>query len=169
MTIKINEVTIVISTDIKVAVCTVIWVSDRIDVPELSTAKSQFGWKYGGKFVKECMDKDALVNERVKTKLKVEPPPGYMVNEYLKNIAKVPEIWFVFVDLYIFTTLTLFFFWYISRITKWSGNQVMNSILVMFLWPRPRASLSQWLQDLVLLMSTKSQKLKLGRKLKIYR
>ena len=67
-----------------------IWAAGRVDISEFSNIKSQFSWKYGGKFIKDVEEnKGNYLNERVVKKLEVNPPSGHIVNEYLKNIAKV--------------------------------------------------------------------------------
>ena len=76
-------------SDIKEAVFTLIWSANKIDISELEAIKSQFGWKYGSKFVKLAEDNvDNIVNERIVNKLSVKPPSADIVISYLKEIAK---------------------------------------------------------------------------------
>jgi len=60
--------------DLKSAVVTLIWATNRADVAELHEVKKQFAKKFGKEFVERAeKDEDRLVNERVAHKLSIRP------------------------------------------------------------------------------------------------
>lgn len=70
-------------------ISTVIWSSHRIDVPELLLIRQQFKYKYGKNFEENAMKNvNGCLNERVVTKLSVEPPAAYLVQVYLEKICE---------------------------------------------------------------------------------
>lgn len=73
------------------AIATLIWASPRIsnDVQEFKLIGDSFTQKYGKKYADACKA-DTLnnVNEKVKKRLGLEPPPKLLVEQYLIEIAK---------------------------------------------------------------------------------
>lgn len=60
--------------DLKSAVVTLIWATNRADIMELHEVKKQFAKKFGKEFVERAeKDEDRLVNERVAHKLSIRP------------------------------------------------------------------------------------------------
>jgi hypothetical protein len=75
--------------DLVSVVSTLIWASQRVDIPELSLIRKQFRAKYGKKFEEAALqNEDGILNERVVSKLSVEPPPAYFVQTYLERICE---------------------------------------------------------------------------------
>lgn len=74
--------------DIKSAVHTLIWATNRADITELHEVKKQFQKKWGKEFIERAeKDEDRLVNERVAHKLSVRPPSAAIVEKYMQEIA----------------------------------------------------------------------------------
>ncbi|GAB5029560.1 ist1-like protein [Nannochloropsis oceanica] len=74
--------------DLKSAVVTLIWATNRADIMELHEVKKQFAKKFGKEFVERAeKDEDRLVNERVAHKLSIRPPSAAIVEKYLREIA----------------------------------------------------------------------------------
>lgn len=74
-------------------VATLIWASHRVDIPELNMIRKQFSAKYGKKFMEEALEnKGGILNERVVSKLSVEPPAAYLVQTYMERICEQHKI-----------------------------------------------------------------------------
>jgi hypothetical protein len=79
--------------DLVGVVSTLIWASHRVDIPELSLIRKQFVAKYGKHFEENAMrNYDGILNERVVSKLSVEPPPAYLVQSYLEKICEQYDV-----------------------------------------------------------------------------
>jgi Regulator of Vps4 activity in the MVB pathway len=75
--------------DLVSVVSTLIWASHRVDIPELALIRKQFVAKYGKMFEENAMrNEHGVLNERVVSKLSVEPPPAYLVQSYLEKICE---------------------------------------------------------------------------------
>jgi len=75
--------------DLVSVVSTLIWASHRVDIPELLMIRKQFVAKYGKDFEQNAMrNYDGCLNERVVSKLSVEPPAAYLVQTYLERICE---------------------------------------------------------------------------------
>merc|ERR1712194_799175 len=65
----------------------------RVDIPELAIVRKQFTSKYGKKFDENAMGNvGGVLNERVVTKLSVQPPAAYLVQTYLEQICEKYEV-----------------------------------------------------------------------------
>jgi len=74
--------------DLKGTIATLIWASNRVDIPELIDIRKQFKAKYGKKFEQDALsNKDSVCNERVLAKLSFQPPSAFLVQTYLEKIA----------------------------------------------------------------------------------
>ncbi len=74
--------------DLISCVSTLIWASDRVDVPELVEVRNQLTKKYGKPFVEAAMKNEGgVLNDRVVHKLSVKPPSAFLVMSYLREIA----------------------------------------------------------------------------------
>jgi hypothetical protein len=70
-----------------------IYAAPRVDIPELVTVRKQFRAKYGKKFEENALNNvGGVLNERVITKLSVEPPAAYLVQTYLEQICEKYEV-----------------------------------------------------------------------------
>lgn len=70
--------------DLVSCVSTLIYASPRVDIPELVMVRKQFRAKYGKKFEESAFNNEGgVINERVVTKLSVEPPAAFLVQTYL--------------------------------------------------------------------------------------
>jgi len=79
--------------DLVSSISTIVWAADRVDIPELSTAKKQFKAKFGKKFEENAMNNvGGILNERVVSKLSLEPPAAYLVQVYLERICEQYEV-----------------------------------------------------------------------------
>jgi vacuolar protein sorting-associated protein IST1 len=79
--------------DLVSVVSTLIWASHRVDIPELLLIRKQFCAKYGKEFEENAMrNVDGCLNERVVSKLSVEPPAAYLVQTYLERICEQFEV-----------------------------------------------------------------------------
>jgi vacuolar protein sorting-associated protein IST1 len=66
--------------DLVSCVSTLIWSSQRLDVPELQDIRKQFRSKYGKKFDEAAItNAGGICNERVVAKLSLEPPTAILV------------------------------------------------------------------------------------------
>lgn len=75
--------------DLVSCVSTLIYAAPRIDIPELVTIRKQFRAKYGKQFEEDAMNNaGGVLNERVVTKLSVQPPAAYLVQTYLETICE---------------------------------------------------------------------------------
>ena len=75
--------------DLVSCVSTLIYASPRVDIPELVQIRKQFRAKYGKKFEENAFNNvGGVLNERVVTKLSVEPPAGFLVQTYLEQVRK---------------------------------------------------------------------------------
>ena len=74
--------------DLVESVSTLMWASVVVDIPELVEIRKQFRHKYGRDFEEDAMrNAGGVVNERVASKLSVQPPSAYDVQVYLEKIA----------------------------------------------------------------------------------
>lgn len=74
--------------DLVECISTLIWASTVVDIPELIEVRKQFRYKYGKEFEDNAMrNVGGVVNERVASKLSVQPPSAYDVQVYLERIA----------------------------------------------------------------------------------
>jgi len=79
--------------DLVSCVSTLIWAAPRVDIPELVTIRKQFRAKYGKLFEQDALsNRDGVLNERVVTKLSVQPPAAYLVQTYLERICEKYEV-----------------------------------------------------------------------------
>eukprot|EP00980_Cylindrotheca_fusiformis_P023723 scaffold10871_cov177-Cylindrotheca_fusiformis.AAC.3 len=79
--------------DLISCVSTLIYASPRIDIPELLVIRKQFRAKYGKQFEEDAMNNaGGVLNERVLTKLSVQPPAAYLVQTYLEQICEKYEV-----------------------------------------------------------------------------
>ena len=75
--------------DLVGVVSTLIWASHRVDIPELLLIRKQFVAKYGKMFEENAMrNEHGMLNDRVVSKLSIEPPPAYLVQSYLEKICE---------------------------------------------------------------------------------
>jgi Regulator of Vps4 activity in the MVB pathway len=76
-------------SDLVSVISTVVWAAHRVDVPELMLVRQQFKARYGKKFEENAMHNiGGCLNERVVTKLSVQPPAAYLVQVYLEKICE---------------------------------------------------------------------------------
>ncbi len=69
-------------------VSTLLWASAIVDIPELVEIRKQFQCKYGREFEEDALRNAwGVVNERMASKLSVQPPSVYLVQVYLETIA----------------------------------------------------------------------------------
>jgi len=79
--------------DLISSVSTLIYAAPRLDIPELVTIRKQFRSKYGKKFEEDAMNNvNNVLNERVVTKLSVQPPAAFLVQTYLETICEKFEV-----------------------------------------------------------------------------
>jgi len=75
--------------DLEETICTLIWVSNRLEIAELGIIQQQLTKKYGPEFRDRALaNQGGCVNDRVVTKLLVTPPTAFLVQQYLLEIAK---------------------------------------------------------------------------------
>jgi len=75
--------------DLKGTIATLMWASNRVDIPELIEIRKQFTAKYGKKFETNALEnKDGICNERIMAKLSFQPPSAFLVHTYLEKIAE---------------------------------------------------------------------------------
>ena len=69
------------------------YAAPRVDIPELAIIRKQFRAKYGKKFEEDAMNNaGGVLNERVVTKLSVQPPAAFLVQTYLEQICDKYEV-----------------------------------------------------------------------------
>ena len=91
--IKLIEYSKCCPPDLCSVVATLMWASHRVDIPELVAIRKQFRAKYGKTFEEDAMrNNHGILNERVITKLSVEPPAAYLVQTYLERICEQFEV-----------------------------------------------------------------------------
>ena len=91
--IKLIEFSKECPPDLVSCISTLIYATPRVDVPELAVIRKQFRAKYGKKFEEAAMNNTGgVLNERVVTKLSVQPPAAYLVQTYLERICEKYEV-----------------------------------------------------------------------------
>lgn len=79
--------------DLVSCISTLMYAAPRVDIPELLVVRKQFTSKYGKKFDEDAMSNaGGILNERVVTKLSVQPPAAYLVQTYLEQICEKYEV-----------------------------------------------------------------------------
>lgn len=79
--------------DLLSTVSTIIWASAIVDIPELIEVRKQFKYKFGAAFDERAMrNVDGILNERVTSKLSVQPCAAYRVQTYLERISDEHEV-----------------------------------------------------------------------------
>lgn len=79
--------------DLISCISTLMYAAPRVDIPELLVVRKQFTAKYGKKFDEDAMGNvGGILNERVVTKLSVQPPAAYLVQTYLEQICEKYEV-----------------------------------------------------------------------------
>lgn len=79
--------------DLISCISTLMYAAPRVDIPELSVIRKQFTSKYGKQFDENAMGNvGGVLNERVVTKLSVQPPAAYLVQTYLEQICEKYEV-----------------------------------------------------------------------------
>jgi vacuolar protein sorting-associated protein IST1 len=79
--------------DLVSSISTLIWACDRVDIAELVLIKKQFRAKYGKQFEENALNNvGGILNERIVSKLSVEPPAAYLVQVYLERICEQFEV-----------------------------------------------------------------------------
>ena len=75
-------------SDLVECVSTLIWASAIVGIPELVEIRKQFRYKYGREFEEDALrNAGGVVNERVASKLYVQPPSACLVQVYLETIT----------------------------------------------------------------------------------
>ena len=75
--------------DLVSSISTILWASDRVDINELSFIRKQFRYKFGKEFEARAMNNvGGILNDRVVSKLSVQPPAAYLVQVYLERICE---------------------------------------------------------------------------------
>jgi len=91
--IKLIEFSKECPPDLISCISTLMYAAPRVDIPELSTIRKQFTAKYGKVFDENAMGNvGGVLNERVVTKLSVQPPAAYLVQTYLEQICEKYEV-----------------------------------------------------------------------------
>eukprot|EP00525_Craspedostauros_australis_P003615 CAMPEP_0198114196 /NCGR_PEP_ID=MMETSP1442-20131203/5649_1 /TAXON_ID= /ORGANISM="Craspedostauros australis, Strain CCMP3328" /LENGTH=361 /DNA_ID=CAMNT_0043771455 /DNA_START=306 /DNA_END=1391 /DNA_ORIENTATION=+ len=79
--------------DLVACISTLIYASPRVDIAELQEIRKQFRAKYGKKFEEAALNNEGgVLNERVVTKLSIQPPAAYLVQTYLERICEREEV-----------------------------------------------------------------------------
>lgn len=79
--------------DLVSSISTLMWACDRVDISELSLVRKQFRAKYGKKFEENANNNvGGILNDRVVSKLSVQPPAAYLVQVYLERICEQFEV-----------------------------------------------------------------------------
>lgn len=79
--------------DLISCIATLMYAAPRVDIPELLVVRKQFTSKFGKKFDENAMGNvGGILNERVVTKLSVQPPAAYLVQTYLEQICEKYEV-----------------------------------------------------------------------------
>ena len=74
-------------------VATIIWASAIVDIPELLEVRKQLIYKFGSDFDDAAMQNvGGVLNERVTSKLSIQPPSAYLVQTYLEKISDEHEV-----------------------------------------------------------------------------
>jgi len=91
---KLLQLTKTCPADLVSSIATVMYAAPRIDgIPELAVIRQQFINKYGKQFDRNVMSNvNGVVNERVVTKLSIQPPAAYLVQTYLEQICDKYEV-----------------------------------------------------------------------------
>ena len=94
--IKLLECTKECPGDLIPVVASLMWASQRVDIPELVLIRKQFRAKYGKEFEKAALENQGgILNERVVSKLSVHPPAAYLVQVREKCCDCVQDLkWF---------------------------------------------------------------------------
>jgi vacuolar protein sorting-associated protein IST1 len=91
--IKLIQVSKECPPDLVSIISTLIWACDRVDIQELSLIRKQFRAKYGKQFEEDALNNvGGVLNERVVSKLSVQPPAAYLVQTYLERICEKFEV-----------------------------------------------------------------------------
>jgi len=87
--IKLLEYSKLCPPDLVSVVSTLMWAAHRVDIPELLMIRKQFRAKYGKQFEEDALNNaGGVLNERVVSKLSVQPPAAYLVQTYLERICE---------------------------------------------------------------------------------
>lgn len=79
--------------DLISCISTLMYAAPRVDIPELVEIRKQFKSKYGKQFDENALGNlNGVLNERVVTKLSVQPPAAYLVQTYLEQICEKYEV-----------------------------------------------------------------------------
>jgi len=91
--IKLIQISKECPPDLLSCISTVMWACDRVDIPELVLIRKQFRAKYGKEFEERALNNvGGVLNERVVSKLSVQPPAAYLVQTYLEKICDKYEV-----------------------------------------------------------------------------
>ena len=91
--IKLIQMTKKCPPDLLSCISTVIWACDRVDIPELVLIRKQFRAKYGKDFEERALNNvGGVLNERVVSRLSIQPPAAYLVQTYLEDICEKYEV-----------------------------------------------------------------------------
>jgi len=92
--IKLIQLTKECPPDLVSCIATLMYAAPRVDgIPELVTIRQQFLAKYGTHFDNQAMSNvGSILNERVVTKLSIQPPAAYLVQTYLEQICEKFEV-----------------------------------------------------------------------------
>ena len=91
--IKLIEFSKLCPSDLVPPVSDLIYASQRVDIPELMMIRKQFRAKYGKEFEKAALENyGGVLNQRIVTKLSVDPPAAYLVQTYLERICEQFEV-----------------------------------------------------------------------------
>ena len=77
--------------DMNESLSTLIYATDRTEIPELKKVREQLTKKYGREFASRARQGEN-VNSRVEHKLSVQPPSKFLVIQYLKEIATTYKV-----------------------------------------------------------------------------
>lgn len=79
--------------DLVSCISDLMYAAPRVDIPELQTIRLQFRAKYGKEFEDRALNNTGgILNERVVTKLSIQPPAAYLVQTYLEKICEQYEV-----------------------------------------------------------------------------
>jgi vacuolar protein sorting-associated protein IST1 len=79
--------------DLVSCISDLMYAAPRVDIPELQTIRLQFRAKYGKDFEERALNNTGgILNERVVTKLSIQPPAAYLVQTYLEKICEQYEV-----------------------------------------------------------------------------
>jgi vacuolar protein sorting-associated protein IST1 len=86
--VKLISATAACPGDLLSCISTLIWATDRVEVPELLEVRKQLVLKYGKKFEEAALaNEGGVLNDRVVSKLSVQPPSSFLVASYCREIA----------------------------------------------------------------------------------